>query len=38
MRIPVTTARSVVVEVLASVPGPRNTVAVSEVRVGRVAR
>jgi hypothetical protein len=35
MRIPVTKADRVVVELLASTRGPRNTVAVSEVRIGR---
>ena len=35
MRIPVTKADRVVVEVLASRRGPRNTVAISEVRIGR---
>jgi hypothetical protein len=37
MRIPVTESDSVVLEVLASTRGPRNTMAVSEVRVGRAA-
>ena len=35
LRIPVTESDSVVLEVLASVRGPRNTMAVSEVRVGQ---
>jgi hypothetical protein len=35
MRIPVTESDSVVLEVLASTRGPRNTMAVSEVRVGQ---
>jgi hypothetical protein len=35
MRIPVTKADQVVVEILASTPGQRNTVAISEVRIGR---
>ena len=38
MRIPVTTARAVVVEVLDSQRGTRNTIAVSELRLGAVAR
>lgn len=35
LRIPVTQSDSVVLDVLASTRGPRNTMAVSEVRVGR---
>ncbi|MGZ4597713.1 MAG: NADase-type glycan-binding domain-containing protein [Actinomycetes bacterium] len=35
MRIPVTRSGQVVVEILASTPGPRHTVAISEVRIGR---
>lgn len=35
MRIEPTDSNSVVVEVLASTPGPRNTIAVSEITVGR---
>jgi hypothetical protein len=38
MRIPVTRARKVVVEVLDSERGDRNTIAVSELRIGAVAR
>ena len=37
MRIPVTKADRVVVEILGAERGPRNTVAVSEVRIGQVA-
>ncbi len=37
MRIPVTTTGRLVVEVLSSTPGPRRTIAVSEVRVGAPA-
>ncbi|HET6653169.1 MAG TPA: hypothetical protein VFH10_11055 [Nocardioides sp.] len=37
MRIPVTESDTVVLEVLASTPGPRNTMAVSEVRVGQAS-
>jgi hypothetical protein len=37
IRIPVTTADQAVIEVLASTPGSRNTVAISEVRIGKVA-
>jgi len=36
-RIPVTTSGSVVLEVLASTPGPRDTIAVSDIRIGAVA-
>jgi len=36
-RIPVTTSASVVLEVLASTPGPRDTIAVSDIRIGAVA-
>lgn len=36
-RIPVTAAGEVVIEILESVRGPRNTVAISEVKVGQVA-
>ncbi|QWZ08087.1 hypothetical protein KRR39_22565 [Nocardioides panacis] len=38
MRIPVTKAQKVVVEVLDSERGDRNTIAVSELRIGAVAR
>jgi hypothetical protein len=38
MRIPVTKASKVVVEVLDSARGDRNTIAVSELRLGAVAR
>jgi hypothetical protein len=34
MRIPVVKTGKVVVEILGSQPGPRNTVAVSELRLG----
>lgn len=37
LRIPATAANQVVVEILASTPGPRNTVAVSDVRIGQTA-
>ncbi|NUR09743.1 MAG: hypothetical protein HOQ45_22375, partial [Nocardioidaceae bacterium] len=37
LRIPVVQADRVVMEILSSAPGPRHTIAVSEVRVGRVA-
>lgn len=37
MRIPRTTTSKVVIEVLASKPGPRNTIAISEVRIGAPA-
>ncbi len=37
MRIPVTESDTVVLEVLASTPGPRNTMAISEVRIGQAA-
>jgi hypothetical protein len=37
IRIPVTDADQVVVQILASTPGSRDTVAISEVRVGKVA-
>jgi hypothetical protein len=36
VRIPKTTADRVVIDILASVRGPRNTVAVSEVRLGEI--
>jgi hypothetical protein len=38
LRIPVTVAEQVEIEILDSVGGPRNTVAISEVRVGRAIR
>ncbi len=37
MRIPLTDSDTVVLEVLASTPGPRNTMAISEVRIGQAA-
>lgn len=38
IRVPETATRSVVIEILASQPGPRNTVAISEIRVATPAR
>ncbi len=37
IRVPETATRSVVIEILASQPGPRNTVAISEIRVATPA-
>jgi hypothetical protein len=37
MRIPATQADRVVVEILGSTRGPRNTVAISEVRIGKIS-
>ena len=37
IRVPETTTRSVVIEILASQPGPRNTVAISELRIATPA-
>jgi hypothetical protein len=37
MRIPKTPSSRVVIEILASQPGPRNTVAISEIRIGTPA-
>jgi hypothetical protein len=37
LRIPKTTAQRVRIEILSSTPGPRDTVAISEVRLGEVA-
>jgi hypothetical protein len=37
MRVPETSTRRVVLEILASQRGPRNTVAISEIRIGTPA-
>ncbi len=37
MRVPETSTRRVVLEILASQPGPRNTVAISEIKIGTPA-